>query len=215
MTHISRHSRPLPQIPGISVVEDVEVPREFVNNFDLHLPRPTAIHPVRERLAEIGVRPTGVVKEAVRKMYGQRIPIDDSAAHEAAVGARLVGITWPAEHAGEWIFCWHDGVFASIPTDVVKIDPPSAATIKMGGTSQVRAKARWRFATKDKEKDWLKFDKDEIITNISCTYQSSPSPVNALHFKLTSDITRATRRSMVLVWFKRKRKMGSIPPRLY
>lgn len=69
------------------------------------------------------------------------------------------------------MFAWHDNVFASAPTDIIRLDPPPAADVKIGRTTQFQAKTRWKFAPKEKDKDkgdWLKFDKGETITNICC-----------------------------------------------
>lgn len=168
-SHLARHPRPLPVVPGITVVETPDMPPQLRNNYDLHFPQPPASHPAKEHSAELTGLPTGVAKEQARRIYGQRLLYDRTEALELAQGARISGIKWPPKYNGEWIFAWHDGVFASVPTDVIKLDRPLSSEIKMGGTSHVKAKAKWKFAPKDKEKgDWLKFDKNEIITNISC-----------------------------------------------
>ncbi|KAL3952387.1 hypothetical protein ACCO45_012330 [Purpureocillium lilacinum] len=86
-------------------------------------------------------------------------------------GARITGIKWPPKYNGEWIFAWHDGVFASVPADVIKLNRLTSSEIKIGGTSHIKARAKRKFAPKDKEKgDWLKFDKNEVITNVSLSH---------------------------------------------
>lgn len=172
--HLARHPRPLPDVPGLVVIDQAEVPDTLHNNYDLHFKAPTEPHPVMEKFDEIASMPTGTSKEAARRMYGQRLLYDTTPALELVQGARIVGISWPKKYLGEWCFGWHDGIYASIPMEILRLDPPSTDQIMMGGTSQVTATTRWRFKPKDKTKgDWLKFDKGEVITNISCKYPLS------------------------------------------
>lgn len=64
-----------------------------------------------------------------------------------------------------------EGTHASIPNELVRLDPPPKGQIKIGGESNVRAKARWKFAPSSKDKgDWLQFDKGDTITNINCEF---------------------------------------------
>ncbi|UKZ85126.1 uncharacterized protein TrAFT101_001000 [Trichoderma asperellum] len=165
--HLARHPRPLPDVPGIAVVDQTEVPPHLVNDYDLLFNSPPEPHPVRERAAEIAHLPTGHAKESARRLFGQRLLPDRTPALELIQGAKITGVTWPARYGGEWAFGWHDGVFASIPVEILKLDRPPFSLIKRNNSSRVRAKARWKFSVKEKNEDWLKFDKDEIITNIS------------------------------------------------
>lgn len=169
--HLARHPRPLPDVPGIAVVDQTEVPPHLVNDYDLLFNSPPEPHPVRERAAEISHLPTGHAKESARRLFGQRLLPDRTPALELIQGAKITGVTWPARYGGEWAFGWHDGVFASIPVEILKLDRPPFSLIKRNNSSRVRAKARWKFSVKEKNEDWLKFDKDEVITNISCEYQ--------------------------------------------
>ncbi|KAM4056994.1 variant SH3 domain-containing protein [Hirsutella rhossiliensis] len=170
-SHLARHPRPLPKVSGVTVVEEAEVPEHLRNNYDIHLPNPPVAHPAHENQDDIIDRPTGVAKKEARRIYGQRLPYDRSAPLELDKGARITGIKWPPKHSGEWMIAWHDGVCASVPTDLIKLDPPPAAEIKMDGTSHVCAKARWKSALKEKDAgNWLKFNKNDTITNISWPY---------------------------------------------
>lgn len=141
-SHLARHPRPLPQVPGVIVVDGPEVPADLHNNYDIHFEHPPVPHPAYENHAGIVGLPRGVARDHSRRIYGQKTLWDRSPALELARGARVTGIKWPLKYNGEWVFAWHDGVFASAPTDLIRLDPPPAAEIKMGGTSQVRAKAR-------------------------------------------------------------------------
>lgn len=168
--HLARHPRPLPDVPGIAVVDQTEVPPHLVNDYDLLFNSPPEPHPVRERAAEIAHMPTGHAKESARRLFGQRLLPDRTPALELIQGAKITGLQWPARYGGEWAFGWHDGVFASIPVEILKLDRPPFSLIKRNNSSRVRAKARWKFSVKEKNEDWLKFDKDEVITNISWSY---------------------------------------------
>ncbi|XWW95129.1 hypothetical protein V2A60_003080 [Cordyceps javanica] len=169
--HLARHSRPLPDVPGIVVIDQPEVPEQYHNDYDLHFTKPPVPHPALEHEQETAMMPTGVAKEPARRMYGQRLLADRTPALELVVGSKVTGLSWPSKYNGEWCMGWYDGVHASVPLETLRLDPPPSRDIRMDGTSHVRAKAKWKFAHKDKDKtDWLKFDKDEIITNISWVY---------------------------------------------
>ncbi|KAF5659255.1 hypothetical protein FHETE_9499 [Fusarium heterosporum] len=170
--HLARHPRPLPAVPGFTVIEQDEIPVEHRNDYDLHFKSPIETHPVIEKADEICYLPTATSKEAARRMYGQRLLYDRTPALELVLNARIVGLSWPAKYMGEWAMGYHDGILASIPTEILKLDPPPSSEVNMDGLSPVQATARWKFNHKDKVKgDWLKFEKDEIITNISWPYQ--------------------------------------------
>lgn len=167
--HLGRHPRPLPEVPGIVVADSPEVPNQYRNDYDLHFVKPPVPHPVLEHEQETSLLPSGIAREPARKMYGQRLLGDRTPALELVVGSKVTGLTFPAKYGGEWCMGWYDGVHASVPLDTLKLEPPAQRDIRMDGTSLVRAKAKWKFVHKDKSgTDWLKFDKDEVITNISC-----------------------------------------------
>lgn len=151
------------------MIDQTEVPAEYKNDYDLHFKSPVETHPAIEKADEISYLPTATSKEAARRMYGQRLLYDRTPALELVVNARVCGLTWPAKYLGEWAMGWYDGQWASVPTEIIKLDPPPSSQIKIDGTSPVQVTARWKFNQKDKVKgDWLKFEKDEVITNVSC-----------------------------------------------
>ncbi|KAG6027990.1 hypothetical protein E4U41_000799 [Claviceps citrina] len=169
-THLTRHPRPLPEVPGIVVVDGDSMPAHLRNDYDIQFLKPPEAHPAQLNLSQICGRPTGVARDQSRRLYGQRLPFDRSPALELCHGARVVGIEWPEKYNGEWIFAWHDGIHASAPADIITLDAPPSEDIKIVDSSLVRAKSRWKFHQKEKEKEqslWLKFDRDEPITNIS------------------------------------------------
>ncbi|KAG5934778.1 hypothetical protein E4U59_005997 [Claviceps monticola] len=168
--HLTRHPRPLPQISGVAVVEGDSMPAHLRNDYDIQFLRPPEAHVPQLNRSQIYGRATGVAQDQSRKLFGQRLLFDRSPALELCHGAKVVGIEWPEKYNGEWIFAWHDGVHASAPADIIKLDTPPSEDIMMFGASLIRAKTRWKFHQKEKDKDqslWLKFDKNEAITNIS------------------------------------------------
>lgn len=145
------------------------MPEDLKNNYDIHFKNPVEPHPAADKTDEIAELPTGTARDNARRMYGQRLLFDRTPALELMQGAKITGIVWPSRYGGEWAFGWHDGVYATIPTEIIKLDAPPASDVKMGGTSHMRATARWKSNPRDKGKgDWLKFEKGELITNISC-----------------------------------------------
>ncbi|KAM3464060.1 hypothetical protein MY5147_005304 [Beauveria neobassiana] len=169
--HLARHPRPLPEVPGVVVVDQPNVPEQYRNDYDLHFMKPPVPHPALEHEQETAAMPVGVAREPARKMYGQRLLADRTPALELVVGSKVTGLSWPAKYNGEWCMGWYDGVHASVPLETLRLEPPPSRDIRMDGTSHVRAKARWKFAHKDKDKtEWLRFDKNEVITNISWPY---------------------------------------------
>lgn len=174
--HLARHPRPLPVVPGFTVVDEAEVPFNLVNNYDLHLRRPPAASPLDEVREGIAGMPVATAIKPVRKMHGMRLLPDHTPAFELAEGARISGIEFPSKYMGEWVLGWHDGAKKSVPFDVIRLEPPPKNEVRMGGTSTVVAVARWRHAPKAKDgSEWLRFDKGDVISNISCKCFSSLS----------------------------------------
>ncbi|CAF3520904.1 unnamed protein product [Fusarium graminearum] len=170
--HLARHPRPLPAVQGFTLIEGSEIPANYKNDYDLHFKSPAESHPHFEQASNTSHLPTATTKEAARRMYGQRLLYDRTPAHELVLNARIVGLSWPPKYLGEWAMGFHDGIQASVPTEILRLDPPPSEQVKIDGTSPVQATAKWKFNHKDKVRgDWLKFEKDEIITNISWPYQ--------------------------------------------
>lgn len=168
--HLARHPRPLSSVPGITVIDGNEIPPSVRNDHDLHFKTPPKLHPVHRSHAEIEGRPTGVaIKQNVTKEKQQNV-YERTEELQIAQGGRITGIKWPPKYKGRRIFAWHDGVFASLPTEAIMLNAPTMAAQLLGVKSAVKAKSKWKFATKYNESDaWLKFDKNEMISNIGCT----------------------------------------------
>lgn len=172
-------------MPGLTVVETPEMPDEqHRNNYDLHFPSPPAVSLMAGLGREVSQRPAAVATEHFRRTaLGGALrappPPDDGQQQQVLqflAGQRIVGIEFPARFDGLWAVGWADNVWAAFPADVVRLEPPPPAEIGRGNGgggngSNLRAVARWKRHPKDKDPGgWLKFDKGEVITNISCEY---------------------------------------------
>jgi hypothetical protein len=166
--HMARHPRPLPAVPGLTVVEGTELPPHLKDNFDLHFPHPPMQSVMHGIAPEISKLPSAVAIDATKNTRGiLRSPPDRAGVLQFAVGARIFGIEFPARYEGKWGIGWHDGVRAAFETEMVHLIAPPRNEIRMQGTSSLQAVARWKWSQKG-EGNWLKFDKGDIIKNISC-----------------------------------------------
>lgn len=210
--HLAHHPRPLPKIPGIAVVEDESMPARLMNDYDLHFRAPAIAHPAQMNVTQIHGKPTGFARDQCRRLHGQRLLYDRSPALELCHGGRVTGIEWPEKYNGEWLFAWHDGKFASVHNSIIRLNPPPAEDVRAIGTSLLRAKSRWRFQQKEKDKDnnlWLKFDKNEAITNISCKCMPHQS-LFAQGLCNNWIMSRSLFRLLVLGRHQRERQMGHL-----
>lgn len=215
--HLARHPRPLPHVPGITVVDEPQMPLMSATSYDVHLRVPQAESELDGKWDEISMLPTVTAKETVKKMYGMRLLHDRTPAFELAVGAKIIGVTFPEKYGGEWCMGYHDGKYASFPFDIARLVPPPPHEVVMGGTSSTKAVARWKFVVKDKDKSsaqWLKFDKGDVISNISCEFLPLflaillyPRPLYGL--PLTR--VRVRPRALVLLGHQPQGQMGHLP----
>lgn len=167
-THMARHPRPLPKIPGVSVIEGAERPETFKDNFDLHFMSPPMQSVMLGIAPEVSKLPTAVATETRRNAHGiMRSPPDRLAVLQFAVGAKLVGVEFPAKYEGKWGIGWHDGVRAAFEAESVRLDAPPKSETRMQGTSSMQAVARWSWNQKG-EGSWLKFSKGDEVRNIGC-----------------------------------------------
>lgn len=168
--HMARHPRPLPPIPGVTVVEAPEIPPAFKDNFDLHFPHPPIQSVMTGLSRELSRLPSAVATETRKIQNGvMRSPPGRDPVLHYAIGAKIIGIEFPTKYEGKWGIGWHDGVRAAFEIDSVQIDSPAKHEIKMQNTSNVQAMARWKWNQKGDDR-WLKFDKGDIIKNIAWAY---------------------------------------------
>lgn len=177
LAHISRHVRPLPVVSGISVIYGTNVPSHLAQNYDLHFKVPKDATPIPNggSTEVVESRPTGVVmKELRRDETTRRIIANRNRTEQlqVAFGAKVTGIIWPPQYDGRKIFAWHNGTFASVPSNLVMLTaPPMSDSLVNAGGNGARATAKWKFSPPKRDKTtWLKFDKGDEITNIGCEY---------------------------------------------
>ncbi|KAI0817320.1 hypothetical protein GGR55DRAFT_684997 [Xylaria sp. FL0064] len=168
--HMARHPRPLPKVAGITVIEEPELPPQLKDNFDLHFPHSPTESVMVGIAREVARLPAAIATDTKKISHGaMRLPPDRQAALHFCVGARIVGIEFPAKYEGKWALGWHDGVRAAFEADAVQLEAPPKAEVKMQATSSVQAVARWKWHQKGDDR-WLKFDKGDVIKNISWVY---------------------------------------------
>lgn len=168
--HLARHPRPLPAVPGLTVIETIDIPAQFRNNYDLHFPHP----PIKSLMVglekEIAQMPTAIATEAFRTTHGAvRAPPDGSRKLQFCAGQRIVGVEFPSKYGGEWGIGWADNVRAAFPAEVVRLEAPHVDEIRRPGSSNLKAVARWKRHPKERDPGaWLRFNRGEVVTNISC-----------------------------------------------
>jgi hypothetical protein len=143
------------------------------DNFDLHFSGQPMQSVMSGIAPEISKLPTAIATETRRNAHGiMRSPPDRGAVLQFSVGAKIVGIEFPAKYEGKWGIGWHDGVRAAFEAESVHLDSPPKNETRMQGTSSLQAVARWKWGQKG-EGNWLKFDKGDTIKNISCKLPST------------------------------------------
>ncbi|KAI1177458.1 hypothetical protein F4777DRAFT_542162 [Nemania sp. FL0916] len=168
--HMTRHPRPLPKVAGFTIIEDATRPPALSDNFDLHFPHAPAVSVMVGLAREVARLPAAVATDTRKLTHGtMRLPPDRQPVLHFAVGARIVGIEFPPRYDGKWAIGWHDGVRAAFETDAVMLEAPPNTEVKMQSNSSVQAVARWKWNQKGDSR-WLKFDKGDVIKNISWVY---------------------------------------------
>ncbi|RYP12722.1 hypothetical protein DL767_011145 [Monosporascus sp. MG133] len=170
--HLARHPRPLPSVAGFTIIEGPDIPPQWKDNFDLFFPNPPVQSIMTGIMPEILRLPTAMATETRKFQHGiMRTPLDRAPVLHFAVGAKIVGVEFPAKYDGKWALGWHDGVRAAFEADTVLLDTPPKGEIRMQGTSSLQAVARWKWNQKGGDEKWLKFDKGDVIKNISWSHR--------------------------------------------
>ncbi|EON97712.1 putative sh3 domain-containing protein [Phaeoacremonium minimum UCRPA7] len=171
-SHLARHPRPLPEVPGLTVIESKEIPTNFRNDYDLCFENPPQASQMPALARELSLLPSATAIEMYRSTPSKSIrrPPDGMKVLQFATGAKIVGVEFPAKYQGQWCVGWADHDWAAFPADVVRLDPPQEKDIRKLGTSNMKAAVRWKWSVKNKDRgDWLKLDKGDMITNINWT----------------------------------------------
>ncbi|CAK7269766.1 hypothetical protein SEPCBS57363_003766 [Sporothrix epigloea] len=168
-SHLARHPRPLPNVPGMTVIDGAEVPHEFRNNYDIQFALPPVTSELDGIRRELQRLPTATAIETFRKVGGAvRRPPDGSAPIQFPIGSKIVGIEFPAKFKGDWAVGWFDDVRGPFPTEHIRLNPPPRNEIRTQGTSTLQATVRWKWASTSvyRSSDWLRLDRNETVTNI-------------------------------------------------
>lgn len=180
--HLARHPRPLPAVPGVTVIEQntsqqPQIPPQFANNYDLLFTDPPRPSPIVHHMRALTALPTATAVQTCRPSRTGRGPgAVDGTMLAVAVGARILGVEFPERFQGEWCVGWADHEHGLMETDALRfIAPPKDVIRHQGASSAMRAMTRWKSAggaagTKD-GCEWLAFGKGEVITNIGWPHQ--------------------------------------------
>ncbi|KAI0968232.1 hypothetical protein F4678DRAFT_206969 [Xylaria arbuscula] len=168
--HLARHLRPLPIVPGFAVIQGTAIPPHHENNFDLYFPHPPSPSAMVLGIEqEISKLPIAVAKVAPKVSLGTtRLAPGREPTHHLVVGAKIFGITYPVRYEGNWALGWHDNTHAAFETEAVHLIVPSGNRLQLlARRSGASAVARWKWNPNDSDHRWLKFQKGDIIQNIS------------------------------------------------
>lgn len=187
--HLARHPRPLPPVPGVTVVEQdssqsqqQQLPPQLVNNYDLSFTEPPQSSPLAHIMRALTALPTATAVQTYRPSKMAQRPAEGNVLAFAA-GARILGVEFPERFQGEWCVGWADHEHGIIPAEALRINvPPGHVVRNQGSSSAMKAVARWKSTlartTKvgDSKKaggggEWLAFGKGEVITNIGWSHQ--------------------------------------------
>lgn len=161
-------------------------PPHLANNFDLYLPHAPKIPHLATIARDVAALPTATALQTNRAtpLRPLRMAPDRADVLSFAAGAKLVGIVFPSRYQGLWCVGWADHAYGAIPVEAIQLDPPAKSDAMAhfldrrssggsGGSTGMKAVARWRFSVKEKEKllwgrEWLSFGKGERIEHIGC-----------------------------------------------
>jgi hypothetical protein len=173
--HLAKHPQPVPHVNGISVLYGAQAPN--VLDFDLNFTAPQPLVPEFAYAAiaqKAATRPSAMAissNHPKNNRTDSRDPDGNDVLH-FALGARIVGITFPDRFNGQWAIGYHDGVRGAFPTACIAIDPPGRDEEVMNSNSNLVAFAKWDFKLKKSKDDpWLKFNKGETVSHIGFKYQ--------------------------------------------
>ncbi|KAG8168232.1 hypothetical protein KVR01_003921 [Diaporthe batatas] len=171
--HLARHPRPLPHVPGLTVVENTHIGLHE-NNYDLHF----TISPIQSHLStmvsDLAALATATAIHTYRPTptSSVKVPRDGHEVVHFASGAKILGVVFPEQrYRGEWCLGWADHRYGAFPAEILKHDGSLKGDMILPWSSCRRAITRWRFSAQDKLSEWLSFRKGEIITNIGWPHQ--------------------------------------------
>lgn len=182
--HLARHPQPLPDISGVTVLygKDILMTDPSVNDFDLWLGeerKPLPEVPFAIDLAKLPI--ATATKNHVQRYAEKKLARPEGKSADQLlqffVGARIIGVEFPAAFGGKWCTGFHDGEWGYFPIKLVELEKPRPGRLDAppmqfqggGGGSNVTAVTRFKWdasAAGTSGKGWLSFDKGERITNV-------------------------------------------------
>lgn len=173
-SHLARHSQPLPDVSGVTVLYGTVPPDHAkVADYDINLTAPPSNNGVPED-ASLGFLPVAIaVKDHFQEPGASRLqqPDRETRPLQFFSGGRIIGVTFPPQWDGKWCSGWHDGTFGAFPAKVVKLELPRRKGMPAPEKMESRRSglARWKFKPKaGGNGGWLDFDKGDSITNLNC-----------------------------------------------
>jgi len=172
--HLAKHPQPLPRVSGVTVIYGLQP--LTVLDFDIHFTTSVLKVPefsMSEIHQKVATRPSAHAYQTYhpkQNTSGSRSPTGEPVLH-FAMGARIVGITFPERFKGEWCSGYHDGERGSFPASAITLEQPAPEEYMMNTKSTLVATAKWDFKPKDaKDVHWLKFSKGERISCIGYSF---------------------------------------------
>lgn len=171
--HLQKHTRPVKAVEGVAVLYGSQ---PDAADFDVHFkaadPKVNPFHDITAKLASLPKAHAIVNHRERAKGFKGRDP-DRCQTLQFALGARIVGITYPPRFNGTWCQGYHDGDKACFPASTIALEPPSTEELTSNPKSTLFATAKWDHKPRDTTSGWLKFSKKDKITNISFQYQEA------------------------------------------
>ncbi|KAF5026586.1 hypothetical protein F66182_1312 [Fusarium sp. NRRL 66182] len=175
--HISRHSHPLPRVPGVTVAYgNLDAGARGRQDCDLYFANYATNAPYMEfpagesdRIASLPV--ARAIKDHIRRRNEkpQERPDLVSEVLQFLAGARIIGVEFPDKWHGKWCQGWHDGVFGTFPSKIINLELPhhtSPATVQKTPRTGV---VRWKFE-RQRHPGWLALKKGSTVYNLASNY---------------------------------------------
>ncbi len=165
----------MPDVNGITVLYGIQGPH--IIDFDLHFTKPQPLVPefpysaIAQKVANRPTAQANTSNHPKNSRTDSRDPDGNPVLH-FAIGARIIGISFPDRFNSLWCIGYHDGLRGAFPVSTITLDLPKRDEEVMNTQSTLVAFAKWDFKLKNaKESSWLKFSKGETITHIGYRFQ--------------------------------------------
>lgn len=172
MQHLADHSLPVPAVRGVTVLYGSQKPS--IVDFDISfetVARKTTRYRMVDIAHKIASRPNAIAAGTHRPKPGDHTFYDPDGKEslQFAVGAYIVGISFPNRFKGQWCTGYHDGEEGSFPFSEIALEMDSYDALARVAQTNINAFAKWDFHSNGEE--WLSFREGEKITNIRYAYR--------------------------------------------